>query len=151
MRVLEQPNGQEPGFYEVQDELRLIRAENEKRDRELALMRAELVVFRSQLDVSRTHLETIVSVLGPTPTSCTKSTIACWHCNASAPRASHDTVQGGPMEHRGTPPKDRPAPTPVNRLGSFFKRQHKYHPARPYRWWESKQAQGAPCARRSFV
>ncbi|MCA1603650.1 MAG: hypothetical protein LC776_19090 [Acidobacteria bacterium] len=62
--VLEQPNGQEPGFYEVQDELRLIRAENEKRDRELALMRAELVVFRSQLDVSRTHLETIVSVLG---------------------------------------------------------------------------------------
>ena len=62
--VLEQPNGQEPGFYEVQDELRLIRAKNEKRDRELALMRAELVVFRSQLDVSRTHLETIVSVLG---------------------------------------------------------------------------------------
>jgi hypothetical protein len=65
--VLEQPNGQEPGFYEVQDELRLIRAENEKRDRELALMRAELVVFRSQLvafrsqlDVSRTHLETMV-------------------------------------------------------------------------------------------
>jgi hypothetical protein len=55
--VLEQPNGQEPGFYEVQDELRLIRAENEKRDRELALMQTELVVFR-------THLETIVSVLG---------------------------------------------------------------------------------------
>lgn len=35
------------------------------------------------------------------------------------------------MEHRGTPPKDRPAPTPVNRLGPFFKRQHKYHLARP--------------------
>lgn len=48
----------------VLEQLRLIRAENEKRDRELALMRAELVVFRSQLDVSRTHLETIVSVLG---------------------------------------------------------------------------------------
>lgn len=42
------------------------------------------------------------------------------------------------MEHRGTPPKDRPAPTPVNRLDPFFKRQHKYHPARPYRWWEFK-------------
>jgi hypothetical protein len=48
----------------VLEQLRLIRAENEKRDRELALMRADLVVFRSQLDVSRTHLETIVSVLG---------------------------------------------------------------------------------------
>ncbi|MDQ3565126.1 MAG: hypothetical protein M3436_13635 [Pseudomonadota bacterium] len=48
----------------VLDQLRLIRAENEKRDRELALMRAEFVVFRSQLDVFRTYLETIVSVLG---------------------------------------------------------------------------------------
>jgi len=48
----------------VLEQLRLIRAENEKRDRELAVMRADLIVFRSQLDVSRTHLETIVSVLG---------------------------------------------------------------------------------------
>ena len=35
-------------------------------------------------------------------------------------------------------PKDRPAPTPVNRLGPFFKREHKYHPARLYRLWEFK-------------
>ena len=30
----------------------------------------------------------------------------------------------------------RPAPTPVSRLGAVFERQYKYHPARPYRWWE---------------
>ena len=30
----------------------------------------------------------------------------------------------------------RPAPTPVNQLGALFERQHKYHPVRPYRWWE---------------
>lgn len=52
----------------VLEQLRLIRAENEKRDRELALMRSEFVMFRSQLDLFRTHLEihlqTIVSVLG---------------------------------------------------------------------------------------
>lgn len=30
----------------------------------------------------------------------------------------------------------KPAPTPVNQLGKLFMRQHKYHPARPYRWWE---------------
>jgi hypothetical protein len=29
-----------------------------------------------------------------------------------------------------------PAPTPVSKLGPLFKRQQKYHPARPYRWWE---------------
>ena len=28
------------------------------------------------------------------------------------------------------------APTPVNQLARSFKRQQKYHPARPYRWWE---------------
>lgn len=52
----------------VLEQLRLIRAENEKRDRELALMRAEFVMFRSRLDIMeqllRTHLETIVSMLG---------------------------------------------------------------------------------------
>jgi hypothetical protein len=33
-------------------------------------------------------------------------------------------------------PNDRPAPTPVSELGPLFQRQHKYNPARPYRWWE---------------
>jgi hypothetical protein len=51
----------------VLEQLRLIRAENDKRDRELALMRAEFIMFRSRLDLIeqllRTHLETIVSVL----------------------------------------------------------------------------------------
>ena len=28
------------------------------------------------------------------------------------------------------------APTPVDQLGPLFERQHKYHPAQPYRWWE---------------
>jgi hypothetical protein len=37
------------------------------------------------------------------------------------------------MGHRGT---TKPAPTPVSQLGPLFKRHQKYHPARPYRWWE---------------
>lgn len=41
----------------VLEQLRLIRAENEKRDRELALMRADFALFRA-------HLQSIVSVLG---------------------------------------------------------------------------------------
>jgi hypothetical protein len=41
----------------VLEQLRLIRAENDKRDRELALMRADFALFRM-------HLETIVNVLG---------------------------------------------------------------------------------------
>jgi hypothetical protein len=37
------------------------------------------------------------------------------------------------MGHPGT---TKPAPTPVNQLGPLFERQQKYHPARPYRWWQ---------------
>jgi hypothetical protein len=39
------------------------------------------------------------------------------------------------MGHRST---TKPAPTPVSKLGPLFKRQQKYHPARPYSWWELK-------------
>jgi hypothetical protein len=48
----------------VLQQLRLIRAENEKRDREFALMRAEFAMFRSQLEVFGLKLDMIVSVLG---------------------------------------------------------------------------------------
>ncbi len=51
----------------VLEQLRLIRAENDKRDRDLALMRAEFVMFRAEFallrDGFRTHLETIIGML----------------------------------------------------------------------------------------
>lgn len=51
----------------VLDQLRLIRAENEKRDRDFALLRAEFVMFRSliasQLDGFGSKIDVIVSML----------------------------------------------------------------------------------------
>jgi hypothetical protein len=37
-----------------------------------------------------------------------------------------------------------PPPTPVSKLGPLFKRQYKYHPARPYRWWEFEPTRPKP-------
>jgi hypothetical protein len=45
-------------------QLRLIRAENEKRDRDFALLRAEFAMFRGQLQVFESKLDTILSMLG---------------------------------------------------------------------------------------
>ena len=42
------------------------------------------------------------------------------------------------------PPNDKPAPTPVSELSRLAKRQRKYHPVRPYRWWEYKPMQAEP-------
>lgn len=36
---------------------------------------------------------------------------------------------------------DKPAPTPLSELNRLAARQRKYHPARPYRWWEYKPMQ----------
>lgn len=42
------------------------------------------------------------------------------------------------------PPNDKPAPTPLSELNRLAERQRKYHPARPYRWWEYKPMQAEP-------
>lgn len=47
----------------VLQQLRLIRAENEKRDRDFALLRAEFAMFRSQLQVFESKIDTILSML----------------------------------------------------------------------------------------
>ena len=47
----------------VLEQLRLIRAENDKRDREFSLMRAEFTVFRTQLEMIVRLLGTHTDIL----------------------------------------------------------------------------------------
>ncbi|MGH8562702.1 MAG: hypothetical protein ACREXW_00925 [Gammaproteobacteria bacterium] len=48
----------------VLEQLRIIRAENEQRDREMALIKADLTVFRAELANTNTHLRAVMEVLG---------------------------------------------------------------------------------------
>lgn len=48
----------------VIEQLRLLRAENGKRDREVSLMKSDMTLFRAELAQANSHLRAIVEILG---------------------------------------------------------------------------------------